>query len=57
MGCFHKSPGQVFIAALAIVAPLLFAVGQAFGVHAARVTSEVTRTGKAVNIPGFQGDR
>ena len=53
---FHEGPGQIFVAAFAVVLALLLAVARAQAFHAAAVAGEVPGVGEALGVAGFQRD-
>ena len=53
----HERPRQVGVAALAVARAFLLVVGQALGLHAARIGSVVAHLGKALDRPGLEHDR
>lgn len=48
-----RDPSQVFVAALRVVVPFLFAAAGTLGIHQATVAGEMSRTLKAADLSDF----
>src|SRR5687767_5090235 len=56
VGCFHKCPSQILIAAFAIVLSLFLAVGTALCSDSPAITGKVFRRGESVDISDFHSN-
>jgi len=54
---FRVGPGKVFVAGLGIACTFLFTITGTRGINSAAIRSKIARTGKAMDITGFQHDR
>ena len=56
MSALREGPGQVFVACFGIACAFLLAIAGALTVNTAAIRRKVARTGKAMDITGFQHD-